>query len=432
MPTPPIFAGTSEELPSTPPQPTFPSNSGELPSTPPPPIFSDTSEEFPSTPAPPTLAEAGEELPFSLPADEVPVEPVSPVCSSPHSRPRQSPGSPSDVPSGSRQIQTDKSPTDSIAKEWRRATGRVSPSRDDMMLHKGATDETEDVEESDDGMGHPIPPPIIIVGSPSPSPSLSEIGEEPSDPDLLSRALLPCTRFDDVQDQVHTLFDLVWAALPRCPKIYELGQLKGTKVPTSTEYDIPESHQLRNIVFCRNMLAPVETQVAELLHAIPFDRTNEAHMLFATRVFPWFTSRGSPKRIYSEVDTEDWIRDTLIGPAHAVIHAVMLGHIPDDVSPEYPFHSSAHCRFANRPDNMTILEGEHPNETISHLGEWKTTGVISIADNPLSGVQNPVENITRLGAAYKFNWPVPSATIMQRDKILCQVGGVFLDELGVF
>ncbi|TFY75121.1 hypothetical protein EWM64_g8892 [Hericium alpestre] len=372
-----------------------------------------------------------ERLPFSLPSDEVPTMPTSPIRSPSQQHPRLSRGGPLGVPSGSHQTSTNSSPTERIAEDWHRVTGREAPSRDGQMLHEDVADETQDVEESDDDVDDSLPaPPVIVVGSPSQPSSPLEVGPEPApfDPRLLTRPVLPYARFDEVQDQVHTLLDLVWAALPQSPTIYETGQLVGTKAPTPREYAIPKPDQLKNIVYCVNMLAPIETEVAALLHAIPFDRNNQSHMLFATRVFPWFTSRDSPKRIYSETDTEDWIRDTLIGPAHAVMHAVALGDIPDDVSPAYPFHSSAHCRFINRPDNMTILEGEHPNEVIPHIGEWKTPGVISIDDNPLSAVQKAVENINRAGAAYKFNWPKPSSSIAQRDKILCQVRDVFLNE----
>ncbi|TFY77734.1 hypothetical protein EWM64_g6276 [Hericium alpestre] len=170
------------------------------------------------------------------------------------------------------------------------------------------------------------------------------------------------------------------------------------------------------------MLAPIEPEVAAILHAIPIDWNNDAHLLFAARVFPWLTSLDCPKRIYSEVDTEDWIRETLIGPAHAVIHAVLLGRIPEDANPMYPFHSSAHNRFHNRPDDVTTLGGEHPHETVSHVGEWKTKAVIPIIGNPLQLIARPILGVTNPGAAIRFNWPKsPSSLFAERDKILCQI-----------
>ncbi|TFY79908.1 hypothetical protein EWM64_g4107 [Hericium alpestre] len=337
----------------------------------------------------------------------------------------------------------DLSPTVQVAEEWHRATGRAAPSRDDQMLHTSV----QDVQESSDAVDKAARPPPLVFGSgphlpftfspPSPLsplpaspastpiPSLSNFRHqiEPFHPDLLSRPLIPFGKFDGlVRDQIRTLLDLVWAALPQSPQIYAAGQLTGTRAMTASEYRIPPSRYLEKIVFCPDMLAPVEPKVAALLHAIPIDWNNDAHMLFAARVFPWLTSLDCPPRIYTEADTEDWIRETIISPAHAVMHAVLLGRIPDDVNPMYPFHSSAHCRFSNRPDNVTTLRGRYPLELVSHIGEWKTKGVISKDKNPLRLIAGPIPDVTDPGAAIRFNWPTePSSDFDERDKILSQI-----------
>ncbi|TFY79905.1 hypothetical protein EWM64_g4099 [Hericium alpestre] len=211
-----------------------------------------------------------------------------------------------------------------------------------------------------------------------------------SAPDL-NRPLHPFEKPDE--SPIHNLLDLVWAALPPVPDIYDQSKLSGTRKPTkSFDLALPGDKQLKYIVFCKDMLSPVEGDVAALLKDIAIDWDNDAHRTFVARVFPWMRAMDNAKQINSEVDTEDWINSVLVRPAIAVLHAIILGHIPEDVDPRYPFSCSSHNKRSTRPDFLIILRGRHPRESIAGCGEYKTHKIIAEGDNPLWLVQRPIPN----------------------------------------